>query len=179
MIWVISFIYVNDHHIDAFSSNLSRAAGLILFNLPFVIKSKKAIASSTLYYLNIRHFLLTIYAFVFAQVQFYLPLSIVHTIYSSGPLFILTIDYFLHKITISRRQLTGVVLSFIGVAVTINGQLIYKFFNPSWQFETTFKNYLTNNTYDKIVAGLILVVFTLGWSYSIIIVKLIKDVNHF
>jgi drug/metabolite transporter (DMT)-like permease len=68
-----------------------------------------------------RHILLTTYGFVFAQCFFYLPINLVHTISSSGPVFVLIIDYFLYNIEISKKQLIGVLISSIGMLLAVNG----------------------------------------------------------
>jgi hypothetical protein len=44
IIWVLGFIYVSEHGIDSFSSNLSRGIMLFLFNLPVVLKDKIVIS---------------------------------------------------------------------------------------------------------------------------------------
>ena len=36
--WVLGFMYVSEHGIDAYSSNLSRGVMLFLFNLPAMLK---------------------------------------------------------------------------------------------------------------------------------------------
>ena len=78
---------------------------------------------------------------MFAQCFFYLPITVVHTIYSSGPLFVLAIDYFLHHIVITRRQLIGVICAFMGVLLTINGHVIYTLFDANDAQGSKFKYY--------------------------------------
>ena len=36
--WVLGFMYVSEHGIDSYSSNLSRGVMLFLFNLPVMLK---------------------------------------------------------------------------------------------------------------------------------------------
>ncbi len=38
--WVIGFMFVSEHGIDSYSSNLTRGIMLFLFNLPVMIKDK-------------------------------------------------------------------------------------------------------------------------------------------
>jgi len=40
IIWVLGFLYVSEHDIDSYSSNLSRSVCLLLFNLPVVLHSR-------------------------------------------------------------------------------------------------------------------------------------------
>ena len=72
-------------------------------------------------YMIKRHLLLVTFGFVFAQCFFYLPINLVHTISSSGPVFVLLIDYFLYNIQISKKQSFGVVISSIGMLLAVNG----------------------------------------------------------
>jgi len=125
VIWVFGFLYVNENNIDSYSSNLSRATCLLAFNLPMVIKNGFKISPVSFKYINIRHILLTIYGIIFAECFFYLPISVVHTIYSGGPVFVIMIDYFIHSIKITTRQSVGVIIAIIGVILTVNGPLIY------------------------------------------------------
>jgi len=118
---------------------------------------------------------------VFAQCFFYLPITVVHTIYSSGPLFVLAIDYFLHHIVITRRQLIGVICAFMGVLLTINGHVIYTLFDANDAHDSKFKYYRpeSENPLIQLAACLILTICTIGWAYAIVIVKQTKGVNHY
>ncbi len=123
--WVLGFIYVSEHNIDSYASNLSRATLLILFNLYSSLKSDyKIISPTSIKYMIYRHILLVTFGFVFAQSFFYLPINLVHTLGTSGPVYVLIIDYFLYKIEISRRQVIGVVVSIVGMILAVNGDLI-------------------------------------------------------
>ena len=123
--WVFGFIYVSEHKIDSYASNLSRATLLILFNLYASLKSDyKKISASSIMYMIWRHILLVTFGFVFAQSFFYLPINLVHTLSTSGPVYVLLIDYFLYKIEISRKQVIGVIIAVIGMALAVNGDLI-------------------------------------------------------
>lgn len=78
--------------------------------------------------MTIRHLLLVLYSFIFAQCFFYLPINVVHTLYSSGPIFVLAIDYLINKIVITRRQMVGAMTAFLGVLLTVNGHILYQLF---------------------------------------------------
>jgi drug/metabolite transporter (DMT)-like permease len=96
--WVLGFMYVSEHGIDTYSSNLSRGVMLFLFNLPVMLKDKIWLSPDSIKYETIRHVLLVFYSYIFAQSFFYLPINVVHTLYSSGPIFVLIIDYLFNKI---------------------------------------------------------------------------------
>lgn len=78
-----------------------------------------------LMYVSLRHVLLSVYGFGFAESQFYLSAPVLYTIYFSGPLFIMLIDYTYFKTSISKKQSAGVVLTGIGVLLTANGQALW------------------------------------------------------
>lgn len=66
IIWVLGFMYVSEHGIDSYSSNLSRGVMLLLFNLPAVLKDKTHFDYQSLKYMTIRHILMVLYGFIFA-----------------------------------------------------------------------------------------------------------------
>jgi drug/metabolite transporter (DMT)-like permease len=54
--------------------------------------------------------------------QFYLPLSIFHTLVISGQVFIFLANYLLKGVKITKNQAIGVVISFAGLIMIINGR---------------------------------------------------------
>lgn len=124
--WVVGFMYVSEHGIDCYSSNLSRGVVLFLFNLPVMLKDKSWLSADSIKYETIRHVLLVFYSYVFAQCFFYLPINVVHTLYSSGPIFVLAIDYLINGVQITRKQLIGSAIAFLGVLLTVNGHILYQ-----------------------------------------------------
>lgn len=114
--WVVGFMYVSEQGIDCYSSNLSRGVMLFLFNLPVMLKDKTWLSPESIKYETIRHVLLVFYSYVFAQCFFYLPINLVHTLYSSGPIFVLLIDYLFNGMMMTRRQLVGSVIASTGGA---------------------------------------------------------------
>ena len=67
---------------------------------------------------------------VLAFSQFYIPLPVVHTIGSSGVIFIFIIDYYLNGVKVNRKQIMGIIIGIIGLILTVNGRLIITYFNP-------------------------------------------------
>jgi|LakMenEpi03Aug12_release.lakeMendotaPanAssembly.Ray.scaffolds.fasta_scaffold1209799_2 drug/metabolite transporter (DMT)-like permease len=63
---------------------------------------------------------MTIYSGIISLSQFILPLPIVHTINSSGVIFVFIIDYFINGIQINKRQAIGITIGLIGVLVVGN-----------------------------------------------------------
>ena len=61
--------------------------------------------------------------------QFVLPLPIIHTISSSGVLFVFMIDYLQNGVTINQKQAYGIIAGIVGVLLTTNGSLIMRYFD--------------------------------------------------
>jgi hypothetical protein len=59
--------------------------------------------------------------FVYTFIQFYLTQPIIQTLSCSGPLFIFLLDYKINGITITQKQLYGIILATVGVLLTVNG----------------------------------------------------------
>ncbi len=72
---------------------------------------------------------MALHGFVVTIMQFYLPLSIFHTLVISAQVFIFLANYLLKGVMISRNQVVGVAVSFIGLTLVINGRYFYEIFN--------------------------------------------------
>lgn len=181
VIWVLGFMYVSEHNIDSYSSNLSRGVMLFFFNLPAIIKDKVWLSPESIKCMVIRHLLLTLYGFIFAQCFFYLPINVVHTLYSSGPIFVLAIDYLINKIVITGKQMKGAIVAFLGVLLTVNGHIVYQFFGENDFNRSEFKHYRPDaaDISVQLFVCIVLVVATVGWAYSIVIVKQVKNSTHY
>jgi drug/metabolite transporter (DMT)-like permease len=114
---------------------------LLLFNLPVMLKDRTWLDPESIKAMTIRHLLLVLYGFIFAQCFFYLPINVVHTLYSSGPIFVLTIDYLINRIEITRRQMIGAICAFLGVLLTVNGHILYQILGEGETANSEFKHY--------------------------------------
>lgn len=61
--------------------------------------------------------------------QFYIPLTVVHTIYSSGPLLVNLLDYFINGAMLTPKQMIGAAIAFVGVLLIANGNLALSYFD--------------------------------------------------
>ena len=73
--------------------------------------------------LLMRNGLISLHSLAFSLCQFYLPLSMAHTINCTGPIFILAEDYFINGTKINMRQISGIFFALCGVILTINGKV--------------------------------------------------------
>jgi drug/metabolite transporter (DMT)-like permease len=85
--------------------------------------------SKNLYNLNIRNIIVTAQGLVYTLSNFYLPLPIVSTINSTGPIFVFILDYYINGTTIVRSQVYGILIGMVGVIFTVNGGLILGLFD--------------------------------------------------
>ena len=82
---------------------------------------------------------MTIHGYYFSFTQFYLPSPITYTIYFSGPLFVILIDYFVYNTKITKKQSIGVIIAFFGVLLTTNGAIIMSFITGNYsEFDSKF-----------------------------------------
>lgn len=49
-----------------------------------------------------------------------------YTISSSGPVLVYVIDYFMNDATITKKQIIGIFVACVGIALTINSHLLYR-----------------------------------------------------
>jgi drug/metabolite transporter (DMT)-like permease len=69
-----------------------------------------------------RNIILAFHGFIVSIMQFYLPLSIFHTLVISGQVFIFLANYLLKGVKITKNQMIGVAISFAGLIMIINGR---------------------------------------------------------
>jgi len=139
---------------------------------------KSLFDNKTFTIMGIRHCIVTIHGFAFAEAQFYLPLTIIHTIYCAGPLAIFVMDYFINKVSITGRQLVAALIAFFGVLLTINGELIKNQLFGDSEFESDFNNYKTDSITIKILVGLGMVVLQTMQGYGLLLVKKLRNLHH-
>ena len=82
-----------------------------------------------------RHTSFIVQGFVLAGVQFFMPLGIVQTLGSCGPIFTLILQRILRKdniFHITGKKLNGCVIALIGIILTSNGKFIYSYFDKDF-----------------------------------------------
>ena len=143
--WIIGFIYVNEQSIGFESSALTRAMALFLINCIYIYFPRhqqqpmgSMMQDKSLVLLTIRHCIMAIHGAAFTEAQFYLPSPVLYTLYFSGPLFIISVDYFAYGMTITKNQLKGAIMAFAGVLCVSNGQLITAWISGHSDFSTDF-----------------------------------------
>ena len=94
----------------------------MLFNLPGVMKTGfRSVSYKWTSLTALRSALLMVYGILFAETFFYLPINVIHTLFASGPFFVLLLDYWLYGAPINQELALGMGLSFSGVLLTVLG----------------------------------------------------------
>ena len=128
-LWVLAFIYPNEHNFSPFETGMVRGGSSFIFCLficsfyQYPMDFKPSL--SPLKPLNIRNLSMALQGVTLAIVQFYLPLPIVHIITCSGSIFIAIIDYLRNGVELNYEQTKGIIFGFIGLAVVINDDVIF------------------------------------------------------
>ena len=71
-----------------------------------------------------RSMIIAFYFSIISLAQYILPLPAVHTINSSGPIFVFVVDYFVNGVKINSKQAVGVGVGLVGVILAGNGRVI-------------------------------------------------------
>lgn len=79
-----------------------------------------------------RNFIFWLQGFVMPAIQFYLPLGIIHTIGATGSIFVCIFQYIFEKKKPHMRQGIGMCLTFTGIVLTANGNMLTKWLNPDY-----------------------------------------------
>jgi len=111
---------------------MSRGIAVVLLN--FIILRVRNINmdfghSGNLYNLNVRNIIVTVQGLVYTLSNFYLPLPIVSTINSTGPIFVFILDYYINGTTIVKSQFYGILIGMLGVFFTVNGGIMLSYFD--------------------------------------------------
>jgi hypothetical protein len=103
-----------------------------------------------------------------------MPLGIVHTLASGGPIITLILQRFLrknHVHHITGNKLKGCFIAFIGIILTSNGKFIYSYFDETFEFKSGFHNYVSTSFAVVGTATVILIVSMILWSYGVLITQ--------
>ena len=89
-------------------------------------------SSHNLKWLCVRNLMMVVHSYMIGLAQFYLPLPVVHIINSSSTLFICGWNYVVFGLTVTRSQLFGIFVGFMGVLLIISGRLLMSMIDPSY-----------------------------------------------
>ena len=127
IIYNAGFIYTNERKIHPIFNGLAR--GLTLYVITLVYCSFKGLdltfkSQYNFKWLSIRNTIMVIQALCFSWSMYYLPLPIAFTINASSPIFVAVLDRFLFGIKPNKVQVIWLLVAFMGVILTVNGNKI-------------------------------------------------------
>ncbi len=108
-----------------------------------------------------------------------MPQPVIHTISCTGPIFVIIEDYFINGVRINSQQLKGIVFTFLGIVLTINGESIVSYWwdDLNLNDKTDFENYASKNSLEKTMMGVLFAFMALVWAYGTIVIKKIVELN--
>lgn len=109
---------------------------------------------------------------------YYLSPSTVYTINSSGPVLVFLVDYLRNGAKVTGKQLSGIIIGFMSILITINSNLIMKMLGYTFESPSEFHYIQTSLTVVSFVSlALFLVQFSVA--YGIILTKEIHTQDAF
>lgn len=135
LVFPLSFLYVSQHHFSPFQTNLARGVAIcfthiiLCFYLGIQLNFK---SWNDIKYLLLRNTLIGFHQYFYSWLHFVLSFPLLNSILITGPLFVFIIDYYLNGVTINRDQIWGIMVSFVGILININGDLLMKTIDPSF-----------------------------------------------
>lgn len=130
----------------------------------------------------IRNGIMFFQGLVYAWSQFYLPLPIVVTLYSSTPIFTALFDYWVYGVSINQQQKIWLIVAFVGVVLTSNGSYLKDLIemkekgqissiNLNDDNENITDHYLSHDSFMKLAAGIILAITQFFHGLGVVVTK--------
>ena len=177
--WVISYIYPNEIHLNFLENSFIRGISGLLFSATICFYKGHSLDVHPRYLapITIRGIAMLADTLMFGLSQFFLPMPIVHTIASTGTLFIILLDYFVNGVKLNSKQMVGVSISFLGMLLVINGKWLISYIDPAYEMETDFENYHSDNPLVAAAIAVGLVLNMLLWAYSCLCLRMVPNYN--
>jgi len=77
-----------------------------------------------------RNIIMLVQQMAYTAMHYVVSLPVLNILSISGSIFVFVLDYFLHGVKISGKQLVGIVAGILGVLVTVNGEFIMSILDP-------------------------------------------------
>ena len=173
--WASGYVYGNQHKFSPVETNFSRS--LVMVIVMYIICKKMGLniqykSPKSWRVLLKRHFGFVLQGFILAGIQFYIPLGVMHTLASTGPLIILALQAYVFKTgKIEGNKLYGCMIGVAGILLTSNGKYIYSHINQSFEFKSDFKNYVQSSYLVMIGAICVFLMAMVVWAYCVIITQ--------
>ena len=124
----LGYIFANEHRLHPVATNLIR--GFVTTIITYLIGRRLSIdltfpSAHNFKYQNIRNAIMLNQGLVYSWVQFYLPLPVAVTLQATSPIFATIFDRLINNNRLNKAQVGWLVVAFVGVLLTANGELIF------------------------------------------------------
>jgi drug/metabolite transporter (DMT)-like permease len=93
-------------------------------------------------YLIIRSLIMLVNQIAYTSMHYVVPVPVINILNISGSIFAFIVDYLMYGTPIHKEQIMGIVVGFLGVAVTVNGELILSMIDPGYTYHSKFEHYM-------------------------------------
>jgi drug/metabolite transporter (DMT)-like permease len=125
----LGYIFSNEHRFHPLTTNMVRGFSSIVISyiIARFMNIDMTFPSAHEYKLEfIRNTLILVQCVTYAWSQFYLPLPVAITLQATAPIFTTIADRVINGVKINPKQGFWLLVAFLGVLMTANGQWIYK-----------------------------------------------------
>lgn len=93
-------------------------------------------------YLIIRSLIMLVNQIAYTSMHYVVSVPVINILNISGSIFAFIVDYFMYGTPIHKEQMLGIIIGFLGVAVTVNGELILSMIDSGYTYQSKFQHYL-------------------------------------
>jgi drug/metabolite transporter (DMT)-like permease len=83
-------------------------------------------------YLMMRNMIMLVNQISYGAMHYVVSMPVINILNISGSIFVFVLDYFIHGVQVNKKQLIGMVLGFLGVILTVNGDYLVDLFDPEY-----------------------------------------------
>jgi drug/metabolite transporter (DMT)-like permease len=180
LLYPLCFVYVSQHNYSPVEANLIR--GVTIFITHFFIARflgmdldfKDAHNNK---YLLIRNAIMIVNQIAYTAMHFVVPIPVINILNISGSIFAFLCDYLLYGTPLHKEQVPGIIAGCLGVAVTVNGELLMSWLDPTYEYNTEFDNYMVTSMGLRVLFCSLYILASLLWAFGLVIQKEIRGVS--
>lgn len=172
--WTSGYIYSNNNNISVCETSMLRGCMLAIGCYGICkYQGDKMDFKNNFWLIIARNVLMVFNGMFVAFAQFYLPLSVVHSLGGTGTIFLLGLEYLYEGKKVSRNQGIGIIITIVGVILISNGRLILSHFSED-EFESDFENYRTDNPLVITIFCILMICNQILWAISVLMTKMLR-----
>lgn len=177
----LGYIFVNEHRFHPIATNLIR--GFIAIIVTYLIGRFYNIdltfpSAWNFKYQFFRNCIMLNQGLVYAWSQFYLPLPVAVTLQATSPIFATVFDRLINNVKLNQTQSFWLVVAFLGVLLTANGNYIYYLATGvSPEEDSSFENYFSKDPLTVLWAAVVLLGAFCLHGYAVVMTKIFKNTN--